>query len=111
MRWHEKTTKRKISKKIKKAGRQIRKHKPKMSKYSKNTPKTPLAVHRNSKSAIKFEKKAICKREICEKQAQKTSKLQLKQPQKQATRKSSKKPATPQKNKPKFAGKPQGWQH
>jgi len=42
---------------------------------------------------------------------QKTSKFQLKQVQKQATRKSSKKNATPQKNKPKFAGKTQGWQH
>jgi len=35
----------------------------------------------------------------------------LKQAQKQATHKSSKKPATAQKNKPKFAGKPQGWQY
>jgi len=29
----------------KKAGRQVRKDKPKMSKYSKNTPNTLLAVH------------------------------------------------------------------
>jgi len=35
---------------------------------------------------------------------QKTSKFQQKQFQKHATHKSSKKPATPQKNKPKFAG-------
>ena len=61
--------------------------------------------------AIKFEEKAIRKTEICKKQAQKTSIFQLKQAQKQATHKSSKKPATPQKNKPKFAGKPQGWQY
>jgi len=46
------------------------------------------------KIAIKFEEKEIRKREICKKQAQKTSKFQLKQVQKQATRKSSKKPAT-----------------
>ena len=58
-----------------------------------------LAVNSNNKSAIKFEKKAIRKTEICKKQAQETSKFQLKQ----ATRKSSKKPATPRKNKPKFA--------
>jgi len=63
------------------------------------------AVNSNNKSAIKFEKKAIRKTDICIKQAQKTSKFQLKQAQKQATRKSSKKPATPQKNKPKFCGK------
>ena len=59
-----------------------------------------LAVNSNNKSAIKFEKKAIRKTEICKKQAQKTSKFQLKQAQKQATRKSSKKPATPQKTSP-----------
>jgi len=63
------------------------------------------------KIAIKFDEKAIRKTEICKKQAQNTSKFQLKQAQKQATRKSSKKPATPPKNKSKFAGKPQGWQH
>jgi len=71
----------------------------------------PLAVNWKSKSAIKFEKKAIRKTEMCKKQAQKTSKFHLQQAQKQATRKPSKKPATPQKNKPNFAGKPQGWQH
>jgi len=49
-------------------------------------------------------KKAIRKTEICKQQAQKTSKFQVKQAQKQATRKSTK-------SKPKFAGKPQGWQH
>ena len=42
----------------------------------------PLAVKWNTKSAIKFDKKAICKTEICKKQAQKTSKFQLKQTQK-----------------------------
>jgi len=71
----------------------------------------PLAVNCNSNTAIKFLKKAIRKTEICKKQAQKTSKFQLQQAQKQATRKPSKKPASPDKNKPKFAGKPQGWQH
>ena len=70
-----------------------------------------LAVNSNNKSAIKFEKKAIRKTEICKKQAQKTSKFQLKQAQKQATRKSSKNPQLHKKNKPKFAGKPQSWQH
>jgi len=49
--------------------------------------------------------------EICKKQAQKTSKIQLKQAQKQANCKPSRKPANPQKNKPKFAEKTQGWQH
>ena len=56
-----------------KAGRQIRKNKPKMIKFYKNTPNMPSAVNWNSKSAIKFEKKAIGKTEICKKQAQKTS--------------------------------------
>jgi len=58
-----------------------------------------LAVNSNNKSAIKFEKKAIRKTEICKKQAQKTNKFQLKQ----ATRKSSKKP--PQKIQAEICGK------
>jgi len=45
---------------------------------------------------MKLEKIAIRKAEIYKK----TSKFQLKQAQKQATRKSSKKPATPQKTNP-----------
>jgi len=47
----------------------------------------PLAVNWKSKSAIKFEKKAIRKTEIYKKQAQKTSKFHLQQAQKHATRK------------------------
>jgi len=45
-------------------------------------------------------KKAIRKAEICKKQAQKTSKFQLKQAQKQATRKSSKKTQLHKKTSP-----------
>jgi len=48
-----------------------------MSKLQKNTPSVLLAVNSNNKSAIKFEKKAICKTEICKKQAQKTSNPQV----------------------------------
>jgi len=51
------------------------------------------AVNQNCKSAIKFEKKAIRKTQICENKTQKNSKFQ----RKQATCKSSKNPATPQK--------------
>jgi len=43
---------------------------------------------------------AIREAEIYKKQAQKTSKFQLKQAQKQATCKSLKKPSTPQKTSP-----------
>jgi len=50
-----------------------------------------------------------------QKPSPKNKQISIEQAQKQATRKSSKKkPATPQihkKNKPKFVGKPQGWQH
>ena len=63
----------------------------KWANFHKNMPNVPLAVNWNGKSAIKTGKKAICKTELCKKQAQKTSKFQLKQAQKQATRKSSKK--------------------
>ena len=58
------------------------------------------AVNSNNKSAIKFEKKAIRKTEICKKQAQKTSKFQLKQAQKQATCESSKNPQLHKKASP-----------
>jgi len=60
----------------------------------------PLAVNWNSKNAKKIWKKAIHKAEICRKTSPKTSKFQLKQAQKQATRRSSKKPTTPQKTSP-----------
>jgi len=53
----------------------------------------------------------ISKTAIHKKQVQKTNNFQLKQAQKQATHKSSKKNITPQKNKPKFTGKSQGSQH
>jgi len=65
----------------------------------------PLAVKWNGKSAIKFEEKAICKTEIFKKQAQKTSKIQLKQAQKQATRKSSKKTSNSTKTLARIHGK------
>ena len=112
VRWQENSTKRKSARKSnKKSWWQIRKNKFKITKFS---PKHSQYAFRNKlkqKIAIKFEEKAIGKTEICKKQAQKTSKLQLKQAQKQATRKFSKKTSIPQKNKPNFAGKPQGWQH
>jgi len=112
MRWQENVTKRKISKKIKwKAWWQIRKNKPKITKFSQKHAQNAFRNKLKQKIAINFEEKAIGKTKICKKQAQKTSKFQLKQAQKQATRKFSKKPATPQKNKPNFVGKPQGWQH
>jgi len=60
----------------------------------------PLAVSWKSKSATKFEKKAIYKTEICKKQAQKTSKFQLQQAQKQATCKSPKKTQLHKKTSP-----------
>ena len=47
-----------------------------------------------------MKKKATRKTEICKKQAQKTSKFQFKQAQKQATRKSSKKPQLHKKTSP-----------
>jgi len=69
-----------------------------------------LAVNSNNKSAIKFEKSNPQNRNL-QKISPKTSNVQLKQAQKQATGKSSKKTASQQKKKPKFAGKPQGWQN
>jgi len=95
------------SKLNKKAWWQIRKNKTKITKFSQKHAQYALRSKLKQKIAIIFEKKEIRKTEICKKQAQRTSKIQLKQ----ATRKSSRKPANPQKSKPKFAGKPQGWQH
>ena len=82
-----------------------------MIKFSQKHAQYAFRSKLKQKIAIKIEEKAIRKTEICKKQTQKTSRFQLKQAQRQATRKSSKKPATPQKNKPKFAEKTQGWQH
>ena len=83
-----------------------------MTKFSQKHAQYAFRSKLKQKIAIRFEEKAIRKTEICKKQVKKTSKFQLKQAQKQATRTSSRKPANPQKkNKPKFAGKPQGWQH
>jgi len=45
--------------------------------FIKTRSNMPSAVNWNSKSAIKFEKKAIGKSEICKNQAQKTSKVKL----------------------------------
>jgi len=90
------------------------KNKPKTGNLTEKQAQHPLAWKLNKtkksarklKSAIKFEKKAIRKTEICKK----TSKFYLQQAQKQATRKPSKNPQLHKKNKPNFAGKPQGWQ-
>jgi len=79
-----------------------------MIKFSQKHAQYAFRSKLKQKIAIQIEEKAIRKTEICKKQAQKTSKFQLKQAQKQATRESSKKPATPQKNKPKFARKRHG---
>jgi len=89
-------------------GGKFEKTSPKWANFHKNKPNMPLAINWNNKSAIKFETKAIGKTNL-QKTSSKNKQFQLKQAQKQATRKSSGKPATPQKNKPKFAGKPQGW--
>jgi len=72
---------------IKKQWNKSEKTSTKSVNFHKNTPNMPLAVNWNSKSAIKFEKKAMRKTEICKTQAQKTCKFQLKQAQKQTTRK------------------------
>jgi len=82
-----------------------------MNTFSQKHAQYAVSTKLKEQNAIQFEKKAIRKTESCKKQAQKARKFQLKQAQKQATRKSSKKPATPQKNKPKFAGKTQRCQH
>jgi len=83
--WQKNSTKRKISN-----GGKSEKTCPKWASFHKNTPNMPLAVNWNSKSAIKFEKSNPQKRNLL-KTSQKTTKFQLKQVQKQATRKSSKK--------------------
>ena len=68
-----------------------------MSKSSQKHAQYAFSSEFKQQKCHKIWKKATRKTEICKKQAQKTSKFQFKQAQKQATRKSSKKPATPQK--------------
>ena len=55
---------------------------------------------------MKFDKKAIRNTEICKK-ILKNKQILIKASNPQVFKKN----ANPQKNKPKFAGKPQGWQH
>ena len=62
------------------------------------------------KIAIKLKKHQSEKQKSAKKKHKKST-FQLNQAQKQATRKSSKNPKLHKKNKPKLAGKPQGWQH
>jgi len=54
---------------IKKQEGKSEKASPKWANFHKNMPNMPLAVSWNSKSAIKFNKNAIRKTEICKKQA------------------------------------------
>jgi len=82
-----------------------------MSVFSQTNAQIAFSHKFQQKNWHKIWKRAIHKTEICKEQAQKTSKFQSKQAQKQGTRKSSNVTATPQINKPKFAGKPHGWQH
>jgi len=94
----------------KKSGRQIRKNKPKISKFSKNTPNMPLAVHRNSKSAINV-KKSNPQNRILPKTSPKNKQITIKTSSKTSNPQAFKKNRNSTKNKPKFAGKPHGWQH
>jgi len=95
---------------IKNHGGKSEKTSPKWANFHKSTSNMPLAVNWNSKSALKFEKKPIFKTEICKNKPKKTSKFQLKQAQKQAARKSSKKPQF-HKKQAQIRGKPESWQH
>jgi len=71
-----------------------------MIKFSQKYAQYAFRSKLKQKIAIKIEEKAIRKTEICKKQAEKTSKFQLKQAQKQATRKSSKNPQLHKKTSP-----------
>ena len=80
MRWQENSTKRKTSKRINYKSKEANPKKQVQNEnfFYKNTLNMLLAVYWNSKCLIKFENKAIRKREICEKQPRKTSEFQLK---------------------------------
>jgi len=65
----------------KKSGWQIRKNKPKMSIFSQKHAQHTFRSKFKQQNCHKIWKKAIPKTEICKKQAQKTSKFQLKQAQ------------------------------
>jgi len=58
---------------------------------------------------MKFDKKTIRNTEICKKQAQKNKQILIKTSPKTSNPQVLKK-RKPTKNKPKFVGKPQGWQ-
>ena len=98
----EKVKKHKTCRQIKYKRREANpKKEARMCKLTQKHAKFRFAVNWNSKRAIKFNQSA---NKNLLKQAN------FKKAPKQATRKSSKNQQI-QKNKPKFAGKPQGWQH
>jgi len=91
MRWQENATKRKMARKLFKKGCSKSEKKHLNDQIFTKTHPHALRSKLQQKIAINFEEKAIRKTEIRKKQTKKTSKFQLKQVQKQATRKSSKK--------------------
>ena len=95
----------------KKAVRQIRKNKPKMSNFSQKHAQYAFSSKLKLQKCHKVWNKSNPQNTNLQKTSPKDKQISIKQAQKQATRKTSKKPATPQKNKPKFVGKPKGWQH
>jgi len=95
-------TKKQQENQIRKQGGIFQKNKPKMNTFTQKHAQIGFfsSVGWNSKSAIKFQKEAMRKTEICEKQSEKTSNFQRKQVQKQATCKSSKNPQLHEKTSP-----------
>jgi len=91
-------------------GRQILKNKPKMRKFTQKHAQIAFCSTWKQKKCHKIKKSNPQNRNL-QKSNPKTSNFQIKQARKQAAGKSSRNPAIPQKNIPKFAGITQGWQH
>ena len=79
-----------------------------MSKFTQKHAQISFCSKLNTKSAMNFKKKSNPQN----KNLQKTSKFNRNKPKiKQSASLQAIRKTNPPKNKPKFAGKPQGWQH
>jgi len=69
------------------------------------------AVNSNNKSVIKFEKKQPAKQKSAKNKPKKQANFNSNKPKNKQPASLQKNPQLHKKNKLKFAGKPQGWQH
>jgi len=94
-----------------KSGWQIRKDKPKMSKFSQKHAQYAFSSKLKRQKCHKIWEKSNLQIRTLQKRNPKNKQISIKTSPKTSNQQVFKKNATPQQNKPSFAGKTQGWQH